>query len=449
MDGRAEGIRAVQVMRPERISAAKRRDAKPTPYREPIMLHSKPRKIYLNEKVRLRTCDLRRGMFVCELDRPWLETPFLLQGFEVTSDADIETIMQHCEYVYIDLTRTKVVKPPVSERPLGSFLNKHTSSSRARGIEAAKATHKNTTQLLKTFIDEIRFGGQSPDIQLVKGAVSECVSSVLRNPETMLFLTRLGNKDSSISRHSFNVCIYSIVIGRLLGLDAQKLENLGTCAMLHDMGKVVIPDPILNKPGPLNREEMVIMQNHTVEGRNILMSGRNIFSGVVDVAYGHHENLDGGGYPRGMRGFQLSLNCKIVAVTDKYDAITSLRPYKPEGDHLTAVSILNTLAREGKIDNELTSKFVAYLGIYPPGCIVELSSGELAIVLESNITQRLRPQILVVRALDQSPTQRFVDMSEITTDERGRPYRIVNVRRASDFGIDFEQYYDVIIHALN
>jgi HD-GYP domain-containing protein (c-di-GMP phosphodiesterase class II) len=413
------------------------------------MFHSKPRKIDLIEKVRLRVCDLRRGMFVCELDRPWLETPFLLQGFEVTSDADIEAIMQHCEHVYIDLTRTKVVEPTVSERPLSSFLNKHTSSSRARGIEAARATHANTTQLLKTVIDEIRFGGQSPDIQLVRGAVSECVSSVLRNPETMLFLTRLGNKDSSISQHTFNVCIYSIIIGRLLELDAQKLENLGTCAMLHDMGKVVIPDSILNKPGPLNPEERAIMQNHSVEGRNILMSGRSIFSGAVDVAYGHHENLDGTGYPRGMKGFQLSLNCKIVAVTDKYDAITSVRPYKPEGDHLTAVSILNTLAREGKIDTELNSKFVAYLGIYPPGCIVELSSGEVAIVLESNIRQRLRPQILVVRNPDQSTAQRFVDMSEITTDGRGNPYRIVNVRRASDFGIDFEQYYDVIIKALN
>jgi HD-GYP domain-containing protein (c-di-GMP phosphodiesterase class II) len=412
------------------------------------MLHNRPRKIDFVERVRLRACDLRPGMFVCELDRPWLETPFLLQGFEVKDDADIQAIMQYCEHVYIDLMRTKVVKDSVRENFSASPLSKRMSSSKANEIEAARATHTKTSNLIKSFIDEIRFG-QSPDIQLAKGAVSECVASVVRNPETMIFLTRLSSKDAMTSQHAFNVCIYSIVIGRLLGLDNQKLENLGTCAMLHDMGKIAIPDAILNKPGPLDAEEIAIVQSHTLEGRNILMSGRNIFSGTVDVAYGHHENLDGTGYPRQLEGFQLNVNCKIVAVVDKYDAITSVRPYRPEGDHLRAVAILNRLAQDRKIDAELTSSFVSYLGIYPPGCVVELSSGEIGVVLESNLKQRLRPQILVVRDRNKQPMQRFVDLSEKTADETGRPYRIINVRRASDFGIDLAQYYDVIMQAFN
>jgi HD-GYP domain-containing protein (c-di-GMP phosphodiesterase class II) len=271
----------------------------------------------------------------------------------------------------------------------------------------------------------------------------------MRNPETMIFMTRLSGKDPLTSQHAFNVCIYAIVLGRLLGFDTAKLENLGTCAMLHDMGKVAIPDSVLNKPGPLTDEEMMIARSHTLEGRNILMSGRNIFSGAVDVAYGHHENLDGTGYPRKLEGFQLNVNCKIAAIVDKYDAITSLRPYRPEGDHLRAVAILNKLAKENKIDADLTSSFVTYLGIYPPGCVVELSSGEVGIVLESNLKQRLRPQILVVRSPDKEPVQHFVDLSEKTVDNRGNPYRIVNVRRASDFGIDLGQYYDVIMQAFN
>jgi HD-GYP domain-containing protein (c-di-GMP phosphodiesterase class II) len=412
------------------------------------MLQNRPRKIDFVEKVRLRACDLRPGMYVCELDRPWLETPFLLQGFEVKNDADIQAIMQYCEHVHIDLMRTKTVRTTPPELPTSPFPHKRASASREKSMEAARATHKQTSDLIKTFIDEIRFG-QSPDIQLARGAVSDCVSSIVRNPETMIFLTRLSNKGALTSQHAFNVCIYSIVIGRLLGLDAQKLENLGTCAMLHDMGKVVIPDPILNKPGPLNAEETLIVRSHTLEGRNILMSGRNIYSGTVDVAYGHHENLDGTGYPRGLEGHQLNLGCKIVAIVDKYDAITSVRPYRPEGDHLRAVAILNKLARENKIDAELTSSFVSYLGIYPPGCVVELNSGEVGIVLQSNLKQRLRPQILVVRNPDQEPVQRFVDMSEKTTDAQGRPYRIVNVRRASDFGIDLAQHYDLIVEAFN
>ena len=412
------------------------------------MLQHRPRKIDFVEKVRLRACDLRPGMYICELDRPWLETPFLLQGFEVKNDTDIEAVMQHCEHVYIDLMRTKTVKPAAPEPHKAFLAHKKTTASREKDMEAARATHKQTSDLIKTFIDEIRFG-QSPDIQLARGAVSECVSSIVRNPETMIFMTRLSSKDALTSQHAFNVCIYSIVIGRLLGLDNQKLENLGTCAMLHDMGKVVIPDHILNKPGPLNAEETVIVRSHALEGRNILMSGRSIFSGTVDVAYGHHENIDGTGYPRGLEGFQLNPNCKVVAIVDKYDAITSVRPYRPEGDHLRAVAILNKLVRENKIDGELTSSFVAYLGIYPPGCIVELSSGEVGIVLQSNVKQRLRPQLLVVLDPHKEPVQRFVDLSEKTSDGQGRPYRIVNVRRASDFGIDLGQHYDLIVQAFN
>ena len=411
------------------------------------MLPEKPRIVDYVEKVRLRACDLRPGMYVCELDRPWLETPFMLQGFEVENDADIEAVMQHCEYVYIDLMRTKVVRVTIDELP-GSFTNEKKKAFAEKDMEAADTTRKQTSKLIKTFIDEIRFG-QSLDIQLAKNAVSDCVVNLTNNPEAMMFLTRMRNKDEQLNQHAFNVCVYSIVLGRLLGYDATQLEQLGTCGLLHDMGKVTIPESILNKPGPLNEEETAIIQSHAKAGRDILMGGRNIFSGTVDVAYGHHENIDGTGYPRGLQGHQLNLNCKIVSVVDKYDAITSPKPYRPAGDHLSAVAILNQLARDNKIDSSLTLAFVSYLGIYPPGSIVELSSGEVSIVLESNPRQKLRPQILVVRDANKQPTQKFIDMSEKTEDDKGRPYRIVTVRRPGDYGIDLSQYYEVIMSAFN
>ncbi len=411
------------------------------------MLPEKPRIVDYVEKVRLRACDLRPGMYICELDRPWLETPFLLQGFEVENDSDIEAVMQHCEYVYIDLMRTKVVKVTIDELP-GSFTKDKKKAFAEKDMEAADSTRKQTSKLIKSFIDEIRFG-QSLDIQLAKNAVSDCVANLTNNPEAMMFLTRMRNKDEQLNQHAFNVCVYSIVLGRLLGYDAVQLEQLGTCGLLHDMGKVTIPESILNKAGPLNEEETAIIQSHCKAGRDILMGGRNIFSGTVDVAYGHHENIDGTGYPRSLQGHQLNLNCKIVAVVDKYDAITSPKPYRPAGDHLSAVAILNQLARDNKIDSSLTLAFVSYLGIYPPGSIVELSSGEVSIVLESNPRQRLRPQVLVVRDADKSPVQKFVDMAEKTVDDRGRPYRIVTVRRPGDFGIDLSLYYDVIMQAFN
>lgn len=190
------------------------------------------------------------------------------------------------------------------------------------------------------------------------------------------------------------------------------------------------------------------MRNHTKLGRDLLMSGRDVFSGAVDVAYAHHENLDGTGYPRGLQEHQLNTNCKVVAVVDKYDALTTHRPYRPGHDHLSAVAILNKLAKDNKIDSKLTASLVSYLGIYPPGSLVELSSGEVGIVLGSTPEHRLRPQLLVVRDADKSPVQRFVDMSEKTADEQGRPYRITAVHAQGDFGIDINDHYELIMQAM-
>ena len=263
------------------------------------------------------------------------------------------------------------------------------------------------------------------------------------------FLTRLRNKDAYTSQHAYNVCVFSLVIGRLLGLDSIQMENLGVCALLSDMGKVAIPDDILNKPGKLTPKERAIVKTHVKEGRDILMSGRNIFSGCVDVAYGHHENLDGSGYPMGLEGHQLNMNCKIVTITDKYDAITSLRPYRRAGDHLNAVALLNKMVSENKIDGKLTSSFFSYLGVYPPGSIVELNTGEVGIVIDTDPSQRLRPQLLLVRAPNKQPIQTFVDLAEKKTDEKGRPYRIKAVLRPGDYDIDLSLYSDVIMQAFD
>jgi HD-GYP domain-containing protein (c-di-GMP phosphodiesterase class II) len=375
-----------------------------------------------------------------------LETPFLLQGFEIRSRDDIDAVQAHCKYVYIDLLRTKIVEVTVREVP-ASFSVKSARYER-KSLESAAATQKQASVLVKTFVDEIRLG-RSPDVQLAKSAVSNCVASVMSNPEAMMFLTRLRSKGEDTAQHAFNVCVYSLVLGRLIGMDSAQLERLGTCGLLHDMGKVAVPDHILNKEDHLTPEEQVIIKSHARQGRDILMAGNDIYSGAVDVAYGHHEHLDGTGYPRGLKDHQLSVNCRIVAVVDKYDAIISHKPYRPAKDHLSAVAILNKLAAANKIDSKLTSGLVSYLGIYPPGSVVELSTREIGIVIDSSASQRLRPQILVVRDPNKQPVQYFVDLSEKKTDTRGRPYRIISVRRPGEFGIELSEYYELIMQAFN
>ena len=217
-----------------------------------------------------------------------------------------------------------------------------------------------------------------------------------------MYLTMIRNKDEYTSQHSFNVAILSIVLGRYAGMNVRELENIGTCGLLHDMGKVNVPLDILLKEGKLSDHEFAVMKQHTTFGRDILMSGRNIFSGSVDVAFGHHENNDGSGYPRGLEGHQLSQNTKIVAIVDKYDAITADRVYQRGRTHMEAITILNKIVSKNEIDNGLTLGFISTLGMFPPGSIVELSSGEIAIVLQQNPANRLRPQVMLVRDADKN-----------------------------------------------
>ncbi|CAG0976947.1 partial Cyclic di-GMP phosphodiesterase, partial [Gammaproteobacteria bacterium] len=205
----------------------------------------------------------------------------------------------------------------------------------------------------------------------------------------------------------------------------------------------------LNKTGGLTPDEKAIINTHTNAGRDILMSSSRIYSGSVDVAHAHHENLDGSGYPRGLHGSQINLNSRIVSIVDKYAAITSPRPHRPMGDHLSAVAILNKLAREGKIDANITAAFISAMGVYPPGSIVELSNGEVGIVLESNTQYPLRPRLLVVRDANKNPCQCLIDMTQKTIDGRGRSYRIINVCSHGDYDISLSHYFELIVRAFN
>jgi HD-GYP domain-containing protein (c-di-GMP phosphodiesterase class II) len=398
------------------------------------------------DKVRLHVSDLRAGMFVCDLDRPWLETPFPLEGFEVQDDKAINIVMQYCQYVHIDLDRSRVDEVGVLLPP-GLFFNKKGTPFQLKDIEQAELIRKETTNLIKTCFDEIRYG-INPDLQLAKAASSECLASVLRNPEIMMFLVQLRSKEGHMGQDAFNTCIYSLVLGQLLGFSHSQLENLGISGLLHDMGKVSIPEEILYKEGKLTDEELIIVQSHSQAGRDILLASGFFSIGTVDVAYGHHENLDGSGYPRGLQGDQLSMHCKIVGVVDKYDAITSLMPFRPAHDHIKAVCILNNLVKENKIDGKLAAQLISYLGIYPPGTIVELTSKEVGIVINSDPRHRLRPQILLVRDAHKEPCQRIVDLTEKTFDERGRAYRVASVRNPGDFGISPKEYFNLIMQSL-
>jgi HD-GYP domain-containing protein (c-di-GMP phosphodiesterase class II) len=220
------------------------------------------------------------------------------------------------------------------------------------------------------------------------------------------------------------------------------LNNLGLCGMMHDMGKMLVPLDILNKPGKLETEEMQIMQSHTTLGYELLKSSHDMYPGAIDVAWTHHERLDGNGYPRQILHSAISHFAKIVTTVDMYDAITSDRVYQKGRTHLEATNILTNMSGS-HLDPLLVIKFIECLGVYPPGCVVEMTNGSIAIVVEVNEKIKLRPKIIILLDEDKNRVSEevVIDLSKMVTDRTGDFYTIKGIVKAEDWNIDSSKYY--------
>lgn len=390
--------------------------------------------------------DLRVGMYVSKLDRPWLETTFLFQGFELKNENDIEAVQQQCEYVYIDVT--KQAKGPVVYSKNTAYSKGHLDqqpppekrSTFAKEIKNAEYVHHKTSNLVKSFMEEVRLG-RTINTELAKKAVAECVESIINAPDALMWMTQLKKRDEYTAQHSMNVCIYSIALGRHINLPINELHHVGLCGMMHDMGKMRVPLEILNKPGKFTAEELEIMQSHTTLGWKLLMSSHGMYGGAIDTAYTHHEKLDGTGYPRRLKAEQISPFTRIIAIADMYDAITSDRVYQNGRSHLDAINIL-TKNSGTHLDSALTIKFIECLGIYPPGSIVEMNSGEVGIVIEVNPKAKIRPKIILLLDENKRPRpERLIDLSKLDLDASGKSYTIKKIERPDVYNIDIVKYY--------
>lgn len=400
------------------------------------------------QKTKIPVAELRVGMYVCELDRPWTESPFLFQGFELKTEADVRAVREVCRYVYIDIAKEMRAAPPPPPKKANPFAfwkdepSPRKTQRRAhieQEIQAARGAYENTSSLVKTMMDDVRFGRRI-DTQGARKVVHECVDSLIRNPDALMFLTQLKHRDEYTAQHSLNVCVYSVAFGIHLGFQGQALEELGLSGLLHDMGKMKVPLEVLNKPDKLTGEEFALMKSHTTLGRDILMSARESLPGAVDVAYSHHERLDGSGYPRGLDGAHLTPFSKVVAIVDTYDAITSDRCYKDGRTHMDAINILTECRGKG-FEANLVIKFIERIGIYPPGTVVEMSNGEVGVVVEVQPKMKTKPKVVLI--LDESKRPRAprqVDLSKLDLDAASQPYVISKVLNNHAYGIDLVRF---------
>ncbi len=393
------------------------------------------------DRMKIDVAQLTIGMYVIELDRPWTETSFLFQGFRISQQQEIRLLQEACKHVWVDSQRTVGVKQQIIENhaqtaELQPIVGKVNFSQEVD--QASPVWHAAREESLR-LLEAVRLG-QELDVKAVKAVVRECVDSILRNPAAMLWLARIKNSDHYTAEHSLRVAIFAIALGRELGLADYQLEQIGVCGMLHDVGKIKVPSAILNKPGALTAEELRIMQSHAIEGRRLLMSNQQVTPATVDVAYSHHERLDGKGYPRGLDARRIPYFAKIIAVVDAYDAINSDRVYSKGKSSLESLRILFDAANS-HFDEEIVGHFIRLIGIYPPGEIVELTTGEVGIIIGCSPASKLKPKIL--RALDANKKlckESVIDLATTITDANGKPCRVHEVHSSGAFGIDIEAY---------
>ncbi len=502
------------------------------------------------------TQDLRIGMFVSELDRPWLESPFLIQGFLIEDQETLEQVRRECRFVYVDSTRsagdawrgmpvekadpstdrtatlnTFQVTPEARRRPLdffallrslrsqsgggigdlgatddgsGSWFHRYPdvsappARSQAKGLSADAAGQSGASRPLVTHdgrsarpalpgrdADEMRaFSGGptgvvyaqsvvpleeeivtalpvvsrahalleqvardvqsslNPDLERLRGVVSEMVLSVARNPDALLWLVRLKQTDQYSYDHSLDVAAHVMIFGRALGLGEESISTLGMAGMLQDVGKLRLPVRLLQKSGPLTPREYEIFKAHVDYSLQILSAAPNVQQQMLDIVARHHERYDGSGYPAGLRGDAVELMAEVAGICDVYCAMTRERPYGEAASSQVALDTVRS-GRGTRFSESIVDQFVQCIGLYPVGTLVELNSGEVAVVVAQNRIRRLKPRVMILLGPDKKPNAypKTLDLLYDPPCATGEPYVISRALQPGSFGVEPSEFY--------
>jgi len=403
-------------------------------------------------KEKLEVSELRKGMFVCELDRPWLDSPFLFQGFLIDTDSEMDELQQLCEYVYIDTEKGNDKNGNKPSAITAKAESKHQeqddeiSSQRAyttsfeEEIKPASQLREEAYEYMAELFEDVR-AGHSVEGDKVRKIVSGMVSSILRNPDALVLLNSLRDNSEYAIAHSLNVCTLCLAFGRYLGLSHDELAELGMGALLHDIGEIRVPKEVMYKQGLLSKEENRLMQTHTRHGADILAHSEGIPETSIEIARAHHERSNGQGYPEGLREAEIAYYARIVGIVDVYDSVTSSHN---DRDNINSTEALKNMYnwRTEMFDADLVEKFIQCLGIYPVGSIVELDNGEVGIVISVALEKRLQPKLMLVRNQLKKPYMppRILNLALHSGDNKASNYEINKVLEPGDYGIDLKGY---------
>lgn len=368
--------------------------------------------------------EVQLGMFVHAMEGSWLQHPFWKKKFVLDSEHDLRRLLDS-DIPGIIIDDERGVAPPLKDGSAPAPISFAPAAPRAKPQPRAAASRisedefertsranfdplsttpcsiAEETERAKTIVSKSKravmkmFGearlGRVVEAAEVAPLVDEISASVARNPSALINVARLKNKDEYTYMHSVAVCALMVNLARTLELNEVLVKELGLAGMLHDLGKMAVPDPVLNKPGRLTDEEFAVVRQHPQRGYDLLVQGADAPAISAEVVLHHHEKFDGTGYPHGLKGEEISLHARMGAICDVYDAITSNRPYKD--GWAPAESIARMLEWEGHFDPKLLDAFVRSIGIYPVGTLVRLRSNRLGLVVGENKREPTQPKV--------------------------------------------------------
>jgi HD-GYP domain-containing protein (c-di-GMP phosphodiesterase class II) len=523
-------------------------------------------------QTKVYSTNLKIGMFVSSLDRPWLDTPFLFQGFLIQDDEDLRLLRQYCEFVHVDWNLSPLPPPasaisrparpassivasdsyadadtrasaeeksapagdseamrpkPAASEPHFTIYNQQTRSRPARASSADTGTlhgyddrgamdgeglfagladrvmgifsgrpklshtgavhkfqhrdeeetrakkyerpafippeiqlstyvqalpveeeiapaakaHDHASDLLGNLVDDIKSNKRLVFAE-TEEVVQEVVGSMVRNPDAMMWVTRLRQQDETVYGHGLQVAVNMVALGRHLGLPREFLDRLCSIGLLLDIGKIKLPKELLQKKGRLTVDEFETVKSHVQIALDILKETPDLHPDVLLGIAQHHERENGSGYPAGRARNEISLFGRMAAIVDSFSALTNPRPY---AETMPAYEALQCLGNYNPdlYQASMLEQLIQAIGVFPVGSMIELSTGEAAVVISHSKVRRLKPRVLIISDQNkrQSPQPATLDLLyQPQIADRSEIY-ILRGLPSGAFGLDTREYF--------
>jgi HD-GYP domain-containing protein (c-di-GMP phosphodiesterase class II) len=407
---------------------------------------------------------LEVGMFVSRLDRPWIDTPFALEGLRINSKEDIEGLRKYTSFVFVNTEEGPTPDPEhwisVSAEELrildeneveiafkeSKEENEYQKLRKAfyeieadfeEELEKAKGIKARIEKDFKKILADMS-KGQELNVATLKDGIHAAVGSIIRNPSAFALLIQLEKSNEYAYSHALSCSIWCAHFGRHLGFEIKEIEELALGGMLLDLGKIKLPPELLNKREKITVPEASIIKRHVDYSVRILTKSTGISTNVMRMVATHHERANGKGYPQGIENKDIPIYGRIAGIVDSYDAMTTPRPYsKKTMSPNEAINELYKL-RDSSFQSELIEQFIQTVGLYPTGSLVELNSGAVAIVLEVNDLKRLYPTVMMVLDKDKEPIESFETIN-LADNQTG--LMVKKALPSGSFGINIEELF--------